>query len=109
LGLGDLAAPDHPCLSSACVSAVGVNGRSSCAGLAIAVVRTAARCAATLAARRVSGRRVADVRFIQEMLGHAKLTITQLYIHVSIRQLQAVHAATQPAVRATPLGAGDGH
>jgi integrase/recombinase XerD len=33
------------------------------------------------------------------MLGHAKLTTTQLYTHVSIPQLQAVHAATHPAAR----------
>lgn len=39
----------------------------------------------------------ADIRFIQEMLGHAKLTSTQRYTHVSIQQLQAVHAATHPA------------
>jgi integrase/recombinase XerD len=41
----------------------------------------------------------ADIRFIQEMLGHADLTSTQRYTHVSIQQLQAVHAATHPAGR----------
>jgi integrase/recombinase XerD len=40
-----------------------------------------------------------DIRFAQEMLGHADLTPTQRYTHVSIHQLQAVHAATQPAAR----------
>jgi integrase/recombinase XerD len=39
----------------------------------------------------------ADIRFIQEMLGHAKLTSTQRYTHVSVQHLQAVHAATHPA------------
>lgn len=39
----------------------------------------------------------ADVRFIQAMLGHADLNSTQIYTHVSIRKLQAVHAETHPA------------
>jgi integrase/recombinase XerD len=39
----------------------------------------------------------ADVRFIQEMLGHAKLTSTQVYTRVSITKLKAVHTATHPA------------
>ena len=38
----------------------------------------------------------ADVRFVQEMLGHARLDSTQIYTQVSIRKLQAVHAATHP-------------
>ncbi|MDQ3159766.1 MAG: site-specific tyrosine recombinase XerC [Pseudomonadota bacterium] len=41
----------------------------------------------------------ADVRFIQEMLGHANLDTTQIYTHVSIGKLQAVHAATHPAAK----------
>ncbi|MBD8528278.1 site-specific tyrosine recombinase XerC [Pseudomarimonas arenosa] len=41
----------------------------------------------------------ADVRFIQEMLGHASLDTTQVYTHVAIGKLQAVHAATHPAAR----------
>lgn len=41
----------------------------------------------------------ADVRFIQQMLGHENLTSTQLYTHVSIGQLQRVHSATHPAGR----------
>lgn len=39
----------------------------------------------------------ADVRFIQQMLGHAQLTTTQLYTQVSIAQLQRVHAMSHPA------------
>ena len=39
----------------------------------------------------------ADIRFIQQMLGHANLNTTQIYTEVSIRQLQRVHAMTHPA------------
>lgn len=41
----------------------------------------------------------ADVRYIQAMLGHENLDTTQVYTHVSIAKLQAVHAATHPAAR----------
>ena len=34
----------------------------------------------------------ADIRFIQEILGHVKLETTQIYTRVSIRTLQPVHA-----------------
>jgi integrase/recombinase XerD len=39
----------------------------------------------------------ADIRFIQEMLGHANLATTEIYTHVSIDKLQRIHAATHPA------------
>ena len=39
----------------------------------------------------------ADVRFIQAMLGHAKLETTQIYTQVSIRKLKEIHTATHPA------------
>ena len=39
----------------------------------------------------------ADVRFIQEMLGHTNLETTQIYTRVSIKKLQQVHAETHPA------------
>jgi len=41
----------------------------------------------------------ADIRFIQQMLGHAKLETTQIYTQVSIRQLKEIHDATHPAAR----------
>jgi integrase/recombinase XerD len=39
----------------------------------------------------------ADIRFIQAMLGHAHLTTTEVYTHVSIAKLKEIHAATHPA------------
>jgi integrase/recombinase XerD len=41
----------------------------------------------------------ADIRYIQEMLGHAELTTTQIYTQVSIQKLKAVHALTHPGAR----------
>ena len=41
----------------------------------------------------------ADVRFIQQLLGHAKLETTQIYTQVSIRTLKEVHTRTHPAAR----------
>ena len=38
----------------------------------------------------------ADIRFIQQLLGHARLDTTQIYTEVSIVQLQEVHARTHP-------------
>jgi integrase/recombinase XerD len=46
----------------------------------------------------------ADVRFIQEMLGHADPKTTQIYTLVSIKKLQAVHAATHPGARLERAG-----
>ena len=39
----------------------------------------------------------ADIRFIQQLLGHVKLETTAIYTQVSIEQLKAVHAKTHPA------------
>jgi integrase/recombinase XerD len=39
----------------------------------------------------------ADIRFIQQLLGHEKLETTSIYTQVSIEQLKAVHARTHPA------------
>jgi integrase/recombinase XerD len=41
----------------------------------------------------------ADIRFIQAMLGHAKLTTTEIYTQVSIRKLQQIHDLTHPGNR----------
>ncbi len=38
----------------------------------------------------------ADVRYIQEMLGHADVSTTQIYTRVSIRKLKEVHTTTHP-------------
>lgn len=39
----------------------------------------------------------ADIRFIQEMLGHVELSTTQIYTQVSIRKLKEIHTLTHPA------------
>jgi integrase/recombinase XerD len=41
----------------------------------------------------------ADVRYVQEMLGHAKLSTTAIYTQISIRQLKSVHSLTHPAAK----------
>lgn len=41
----------------------------------------------------------ADIRFIQQMLGHADLSTTQIYTQVSIRKLKEIHAKTHPSAR----------
>jgi integrase/recombinase XerD len=42
----------------------------------------------------------ADVRFVQELLGHARLDTTMIYTRVSISKLKEVYNATHPACRA---------
>ncbi len=44
----------------------------------------------------------ADIRFIQQMLGHSRLDTTQIYTHVSIRMLKQIHSATHPAAALKP-------
>ena len=41
----------------------------------------------------------ADVRYVQEMLGHASLATTQIYTRVSIKKLKEIHSATHPSAR----------
>ena len=43
----------------------------------------------------------ADIRFIQQLLGHEKLETTAIYTQVSIEQLKAVHRQTHPSETGT--------
>ena len=44
----------------------------------------------------------ADIRFIQQLLGHEKLETTAIYTEVSIKQLQEVHRRCHPAEQEIP-------
>jgi integrase/recombinase XerD len=44
----------------------------------------------------------ADIRIIQELLGHDRLDTTQIYAAVTITHLRAVHARTHPRAHITP-------
>jgi integrase/recombinase XerD len=41
----------------------------------------------------------ADIRHIQEMLGHVDASTTAIYTRVSVKHLVAIHQATHPAAR----------
>jgi integrase/recombinase XerD len=49
----------------------------------------------------------ADIRFIQQLLGHEKLETTQIYAQVSIRMLKEVHTRTHPARLTVEPSAGE--
>ncbi|MBL9179822.1 MAG: site-specific tyrosine recombinase XerC [Verrucomicrobiaceae bacterium] len=51
----------------------------------------------------------ADVRIIQQLLGHSKLETTQVYTEVSIKLLQDVHARTHPSSQAATTAATEAH
>jgi integrase/recombinase XerD len=50
----------------------------------------------------------ADVRVVQELLGHASLATTQRYTHLSRGRLREVHMLAHPRARAPREGRGHG-
>jgi integrase/recombinase XerD len=41
----------------------------------------------------------ADIRYIQQMLGHASISTTEIYTRVSIRKLKEIYMATHPGAK----------
>jgi site-specific recombinase XerD len=52
----------------------------------------------------------ADLRYVQQMLGHARLNTTEIYTHVNIQKLIEVHRLTHSArlPKAEPSATGAG-
>jgi integrase/recombinase XerD len=44
----------------------------------------------------------ADIRYIQQILGHSRLDTTQIYTHVSIKKLKEIHSTTHPGAPLKP-------
>lgn len=49
-----------------------------------------------------------DIRFIQQMLGHARLDTTQIYTEVTISALREAYARSHPSASPGPAGEGEG-
>jgi integrase/recombinase XerD len=49
----------------------------------------------------------ADIRYIQEMLGHSKLDTTAVYTRVTIKKLKEIHTATHPGARLVRQGSSE--
>jgi integrase/recombinase XerD len=85
--------PFHPDVLSRMVTAMmkqaGLTGKGSCHMLRH-----------TCATHMLEGG--ADIRYIQQLLGHEKLETTAIYTEVNIRQLQEVHRRCHPTGRLAP-------